>query len=144
MANEVIERLLKVWHARDRESTLALFTDTFEFEGPMGMRLKGKEGAAQFYDLWTGAFPDNQVSIQHEYEAGNVVIDEATFSGTHKGNLMTPTGQTIPGTGRQVSVPFVGISILENGRIRGLRHYWDTAELMTQLGLMAEPAAARA
>jgi hypothetical protein len=40
---------------------------------------------------WSEAFPDNEITIDREYIAGSVVVQECTFTGTHTGNLTPVT-----------------------------------------------------
>ena len=55
---------------------------------------------------------------------------------------MAPNGQVIPATGRSLSVPYADVFEVEGDRITSDRLYFDQVELLTQLGLMPDPAAA--
>ena len=87
------------------------------------------------------AFPDARVTIDNELEAGDWVVQEFTFEGTHEGTLSAPTGD-IPATGRRLRGRGVQILRVEGGAVVDTRLYFDQVEVMTQLGLMPEPAAA--
>jgi steroid delta-isomerase-like uncharacterized protein len=140
-AKAVIERLLELWNAHDREGTAALYADGAELEGPGGVRLSGRDGWRQFYDMWTDAFPDNQVRGMVIRGGGDLATQEGRFTGTHTGTLRTPTGD-IPATGRRVDVRYTGVHAVAGDRITSMHLYFDQAEMLTQLGLMPAPAQA--
>jgi ketosteroid isomerase-like protein len=72
-------------------------------------------------------------------EVSNTAIDEGYFIGTHTGPLETPTGETIPPTGKQVRLRECDVATVENGLITSHRFYFDQMEFLEQLGL-APPA----
>ena len=141
-AKDVVERGLEAWRARDADAFAAVYTDDAVIAAPGGMELHGHDGARGFMAVWNEAFPDNDISITHRHICDSVVVEEGTFHGTHTGNLLTPDGQTIPATGRSVSAPYVDVFEIEDDRVKSERLYFDRVELLTQLGLMPEPAQA--
>jgi predicted ester cyclase len=48
--------------------------------------------------------------------------------------MRTPAGD-IPATGKPVDIPFVGLMTVENGKMASFRVYFDTGDLMRQLGI---------
>lgn len=89
-------------------------------------------------------FPDARVDVTKMAAEGNAVVTEYTFTGTHKGPMLTSTGETIPPTNRAVSGPAMDIGVFDDkGMLTALRQYFDTANALQQLGLMPAPAAAR-
>jgi steroid delta-isomerase-like uncharacterized protein len=141
-ASDTVKRFVDVWHTRDREAFAAMVTDDFAYDGPGGLHLKGREAARQLYEIWNVAFPDNRVTILKECEQGNSVAQQASFAGTNSGAMKTPDGQTIPPTGKKVDVPFAAFSVVNGDKLQSLEHYFDQVELLSQLGLMPQPAGA--
>jgi predicted ester cyclase len=139
---EVTERGLQAWRARDFDAFANCYADSATIAGPGGMALQGADGARQFMGMWADGVPDNEITIEHEWVAGPVVIQEGIFSGTHTGTLMTPDGQAIPATGRSLRAAYVDVFETDGDRITAERLYFDQVELLTQLGLMPDPAAA--
>jgi hypothetical protein len=92
--------------------------------------------------MWAEGVPDNEITIEHEWVAGPVVVQEGLFSGTHTGTLMTPDGQAIPPPGRSIKAAYADVFEVEGDRITAERLYFDQVELLTQGGRMG--AAARA
>lgn len=140
-ATAVIQRLLELWNAHDKEGTVSLFDGGVELEGPGGVRLQGRDGWRQFYDLWTDAFPDNQVREMVVRGGGDLATQEGHFTGTHTGTLHAPQGDISP-TGRKVDIRYVGVQTVSGGLITSFHLYFDQAEMLTQLGLMPAAAAA--
>jgi steroid delta-isomerase-like uncharacterized protein len=140
--SEVAERGLQAWRSRDVEAFAATFSEDATLTAPGGMQLHGRDGARQFYGVWNEAAPDNEVTIDRRHSCGPVVVEQGLFSGTHTGNLNTPDGQTIPATGRSLSVPYVEVFDIEDDQVASTRLYFDQVELLTQLGLMPAAEAA--
>lgn len=143
-AKDVVERGLEAWRARDADAFAACYSDDAVIRAPGGLELRGKEGARSFMGVWAEAFPDNEITIEHEYVDGSVVAQEGTFSGTHTGNLTTPDGQVIPPTGRSVKAGYADVFVVEGDLVVSDRLYFDRLELLTQLGVAPEPTAAAA
>lgn len=144
-AKEIADQGLAAWRARDIEALAQLYAeDSVTVIPGSGVELHGPDGFRQFYLLWNTAFPDNEIAVDHEYVAGSTIIQEATFSGTHTGNLMTPDGQMIPPTGRRGTGHYCGIWTIEGGLITRYALFFDQVELLAQLGLMSPMAAGAA
>jgi hypothetical protein len=141
-AQEVTDRGLAAWRARDADAYAACYSDDAIITAPGGMEAHGPDGAKMFMDAWCAAFPDNEITIEHEHVAGSVVTQEGIFSGTHTGNLHTADGQTIAPTGRHVNAGYVDVFEIDGDVITSDRLMFDRLELLTQLGVVPEPAAA--
>jgi SnoaL-like polyketide cyclase len=68
-------------------------------------------------------------------------VQEFTFTGTHQDTLMSPTGE-IPATHKTLNGRGVQIFRIEGETVAETRLYFDQVQVMTQLGLMPEPARA--
>jgi predicted ester cyclase len=114
-------------------------TDDAEFVSPLG-RMDGKEAIREFVAGMHASFSDwkHDVSIE---AAGDLVVIEGKWNGTHSGPMPTPQGE-IPPSGIRASVPFAGIARVSGDRLASVHNYFDTAGMMAQLGLT--PAAATA
>ena len=107
-----------------------------------GRRTQGVDEFVGLAQAWKAAFPDAKGTVTRELESGDTAVVEVTWTGTHTGNLATPTGDRIPPTGKKISVPAVQIVQVRGGKITETRHYFDLTTMMVQLGLM--PAMTRA
>jgi ketosteroid isomerase-like protein len=139
-AKEVVDRALQAWRDRDADALAQCYAADAVVTASGGMEARGPEGARMFFTTWTDAFPDNETIIDKEYIAGSVVVLEGTFTGTHTGNLVAPDGTVIPPTGRRISGPYVGITVVDDGLIVSDKLYHDRLDLLEQLGLIPQPA----
>lgn len=87
------------------------------------------------------ALPDLHAGIVDMVADGDRVAVEMTFSGTHNGQLMGPTGPVLP-TLNQVRMHAALFFHVHDGRIVRISRYGDTLSLLTQVGLRPafEPA----
>lgn len=99
-------------------------------------------GAADVMALWQGwaaAFPDSKGTFEAAHVAGNKVVLEVTWRGTHTGALRMPGGD-IPATGRRIEMRACQIVDVADGKAQGIRQYFDMATMLTQLGLQVAAA----
>lgn len=85
-------------------------------------------------DGWFGAFPDAHVAVYGLHVAGDVAVEEGTFTGTHVGVLHSPAGD-IPPTGRPVSVNYIQVLRFRDGQHTLFNLMYDRLLLLEQLGL---------
>ena len=114
-----------------------------ELVTPMAGTIKGREAIKGYYEQMRETFPDAHLDVHKMVAEGNTVVVEYTFTGTHKGPMRTPTGETIPPTNRTLSGPALDIAVIDDkGMLKSLHQYFDTARGLQQLGLMPVPATA--
>ena len=68
------------------------------------------------------------------YVAGDAVIVEGRFVGTHTGPLAGPDGDIEP-TGASVDLRFADVSRVRDGRIASYHTYYDQLGMLEQLGV---------
>jgi predicted ester cyclase len=79
--------------------------------------------------------------VTNELADGDWVAQEFTFEGTHEDTLSSPSGD-IPATHKRLDGRGVQIFKVEGEVVTATRLYFDQVDVMTQLGLMPEPASA--
>jgi predicted ester cyclase len=142
-AGAVGAAFLEAFNAHDEARIRELNAEHAVFEGPGDVRLEGRDATTDYAMSWINAFGDARFILQHELEAGDWIVQEGIFEGTHTGPLATPAGE-IPATNRQLRGRCVQILRIEDGAVADTRLYFDQMDVMTQLGLMPEGAAATA
>jgi predicted ester cyclase len=105
--------------------------------------LRGRDAAKQYNQSWFTAFPDAKTTVTNEVIGGDSIVQEGTFQGTNTGSWKSEAGE-MPATGKTVKGHYCLVTKVRNDQIVTSNLYFDQVELMTQLGLMPEPAAARA
>ena len=83
------------------------------------------------------AFPGSKFEVLHTIAQGDyVVVNWKAGGGAHTGPLHTPSGCTIPPTGKTATVVGSTTSQIKNGKITRSWTFWDMTSLLGQLGLM--------
>ncbi len=131
---ELLHGSLEAWNAHDRDRWIEYAADGIEVLVSGGVRASGIEGAAQLYDTWHEAFPDNRVEPTLTLVQGGNGMHESHFRGTHTGTMRGPGGD-IPATGRPVDIPFVALLAVEGDELTSFRVYFDLLDMLGQLGL---------
>jgi predicted ester cyclase len=133
-ARQVIERGIKAYNAHDMEALARDAAPDIEATAPGDIKLKGPQAVKEFNQNFVTAFPDARVEAKNIFTAGNTVIVEGVFTGTHDGTLQTPMGD-VQATGRKVRGEFIRIFEVDRGLVKRDNLIYDRAQLMTQLGL---------
>jgi steroid delta-isomerase-like uncharacterized protein len=133
-SRDVIERYFAASEHGEVDTALATFAPGAEFMGPMGS-LPFPEGVRTFLGSFASSFPNARFEVHHVIEAGDEVVVEGEWVGTHTGPLPLPDGSTLPATANKVRAPFVTLFRVHEGQITSHRAYWDMAGFMAQLGL---------
>lgn len=103
------------------------------------------QGVGQIIEAWQGwamAFPDSKATFVREFASGDTVVIEIVWKGVHTGPLQTPGG-TIAPSNRAIEVPACQVVQVEGGKIKSGSHYFDMLTMLTQIGAVASPGAAR-
>ena len=139
-AREVLDRLTEAVFSRDKDATAKLYASDAVAVTPDQGEVRGNREIAEWSAEFLEAFPDLQYESLHEHEAGNTAIDEGFLVGTNTGPLVSPTGETLPATGKSVRLRACDIATVEDGLITSHRFYFDQMEMLDQLGLTEEAA----
>ncbi len=97
-------------------------------------RIAGSNEVIDAWKGWATALPDSKATFDREVASGDTVTLELTWRGTHTGPLQTPNGE-IAATGRKIEVQAVQVIDLVDGKAKSIRHYFDMATLLEQLGV---------
>jgi ketosteroid isomerase-like protein len=134
---EAFERGTDTFNAHDLDGFAAVLADDVVFEVP-GMRGEGKAACTEFYGSWFVAFPDAHVDVHGVHILDDVVVEEGTFTGTHKGILRGPMGDVSP-TGRSVTLDYIHVLRFRDGKHASFHMMFDRFLMLEQLGLMPTP-----
>jgi ketosteroid isomerase-like protein len=137
-AREMMDRVTQAFIGQDLEAAKACYAEDAVAVTPDQGELRGREAIMAWYQGQADAFPDSGYESLHQYEAGNVAIDEGYFTGTHTGQLSGPSGETVPPTGRQFRVRGCDIATVEGGVITRHHFYFDQVEFLGQLGMLPD------
>ena len=111
----------------------------YKFEGPGTDRNGGalnRDQAKAYTQGFITGFPDLHFELTHRVAQGEFVVINWVGSGTHTGPLPTPTGDTLPATGKKAAVFGSTTYQFKNGKAVKGWTYWDMVSLLSQLGMM--------
>jgi predicted ester cyclase len=140
-AQQVGADFVAAFNDHDESRIRELNAENSVVEAPGDVRVEGREATTQYAMAWLNAFPDARLNVKNEFASGDWVVQEFTFEGTHEGTLSGPAGE-IPATHRRLNGRGVQIFRVEGDEVVDTRLYFDQVQIMTQLGLMPEPARA--
>jgi ketosteroid isomerase-like protein len=134
-AGALVAGFYENFEANDIDAALTAFSDELETIDPGMGTVRGIEPFREYLETFKRAMPDARAAIERQYEAGDTVIVEGRFVGTHTGPLAGDDGDIEP-TGASVDLPFADFSRVQDGKIASYHTYYDQVGLLTQLGLM--------
>jgi steroid delta-isomerase-like uncharacterized protein len=132
----LVSRFYEDFDSGDIDAAVSLFADELETTDPGMGTVHGLPPFREYLETLKRAMPDARAVIEQTYAAGDTVIAEGRFVGTHTGPLAGPDGDTPP-TGARVDLRFADVSRVEGGKIVSYHTYYDQLGLLTQLGLMS-------
>ena len=132
----IAEKLINALNAHALNQGQGLQSDDYKFEGPGASQALDRDQSRAYTQGFIDAFPDLHFENRQKIAQGDYVVINWVASGTHTGPLRTPTGATIPPTGKKAIVPGSTTYQFKDGKaVRGWT-YWDMVTLLAQLGLM--------
>jgi steroid delta-isomerase-like uncharacterized protein len=125
---ELVEREFSAWNSHDPDRVVAFFTDDVTYEDvTYGMVAHGhpelRKMAADFF----AAVPDLKLEVVNTRLDKNGGWVEWTFSGTDVGLYKT---------GKKFSVRGVSVFEIRQGKFAADRDYYDSANIMRQVGVL--------
>ena len=107
--------------------------DDADHDPPMGFP-GSRDGMRAAGGMFRAAFPDWHSDVELLVGEGDLVVEQFTASGTHRGEIFG-----VPPSDRAVSMPGINIWRLRDGRIVERWGRLDELGLMRQLGLVSLP-----
>jgi steroid delta-isomerase-like uncharacterized protein len=123
-------------NGRDQKGYDQLHTANFTSEQPGAPGPLNPEQNWAFLQVFITAFPDLRFEVTRTIAQGDDVVAHWTATGTHTGPLVTPTGDTVPATGKKAAVVGSTTYQFKGGKIAREWVFWDMTSLLGQLGLM--------
>lgn len=131
----------EAFNKHDERGIHDLYAENVVLEAPGDVHIEGRDAATEFAMSWLTAFPDARTTVVRELEAGDWVIQQFTFEGTHEETLVGPAGE-IPATHKRVKGRGLELMRVEKDKVAEDHLYFDQMQLLTQLGLVSETARA--
>jgi steroid delta-isomerase-like uncharacterized protein len=127
----------EAWNAGDLSQADAYNAADFMAEGPGAPGPMNTEQNRMYSQNFLTAFPGSKFEILLTLAQGDYVVTHWKASGgANSGPLRTPSGGSIPPTGKTATVVGSTTTQLKNGKITRSWTFWDMASLLGQLGLL--------
>jgi steroid delta-isomerase-like uncharacterized protein len=131
----VAREIMRIWSAHDLDNYAKLLDEKYVAESDtIPAPVQGRAGAREFMKVYVTAFPDLRLDTEQMLASEDFVVPRWRATGTHNGPLMS-----IPPTNRKVVTHGCTVSQYRNGRPAHDWIYWDTGNLMRQLGVLPSP-----
>ena len=140
-AQRVAAQAVEAFNSHDEKRIRELYAENAVFEAPDDVRLEGRDASTEYAMSWLRAFPDSRINVHNELVAGDWVVHEFTFEGTHTETLVGSAG-AIPATNRHLVGRGIEVLRIEHDKVAEEHLYFDQVQVLTQLGLMPEAAVA--
>ena len=128
--------VVEAFNAADWDRCKALLTEDSVYDEVGTSRcLAGHGEIIPALQGWREGMPDVTGTIDSVSEAGNTVVLEVTWRGTHTGALSGPSGP-IAATGKQQTTRAGWVMDFDGNRVARSRHYFDMLSFMQQLGVL--------
>jgi predicted ester cyclase len=135
-APEAAALVHRVFEEGVNQKNLAVFDEVlgpnyvnYSFPAPV----PGPEGFKEVMGMFFQAFPDIHETTEDVIAEGDKVATRGYFRGTHSGEFMN-----IPATGKQVTVSYIDIWRVENGKLVENWVQMDLYGMMQQLGVVPQ------
>jgi steroid delta-isomerase-like uncharacterized protein len=127
------ERHVSAFNRHDLAAHSANETADIQWTQP-GVSVEGPTAVAALQQALWNALPDARIELVARVADGDIVMSEEVLVGTQTGPFVTPAG-TVPASGRSVSMPFVTVQQVRDGKIAAERIYFDQLDFLSQLGI---------
>ena len=115
-------------NAHDFDRFQGFYADDVVWRDPATPRAaKGPRAVRRRLEAWAAAVPDLKWQLEDLFGEGDKLCAEFTFTGRHRGPLADGRGNELPGTGKAVKVPGVGVYVVRDGKIVDSRIWFDLA-----------------
>jgi steroid delta-isomerase-like uncharacterized protein len=129
---------IEAYNAHDLDRFIEIYSDDCGLTVPGFPPFKGKAAVRECWRLFMESFPDDHLTVSNQIVEGMTAVGEWTAEATNTGPLYLPSGQVLPPTGRRYTNRGIDAAAFVDGRVKSHRLYWDTTEILAQLGLMPE------
>jgi ketosteroid isomerase-like protein len=137
-ARELMDRVTEAVMAGDLDALREIYAPDVVASTPDAGALNGLEAVLEWHRTFIDALSDLDYRSERALETQECAIDQGDVIGTNTGQLQLPDGQSLPPTGKQITVRSVDIATVADGKIVRHDFYFDQLDMLTQLGLMEQ------
>ena len=128
------KRGIEAFNNKDWDAVRESLTPDCYYDEVATRRADGVEAIIELWQGWGTALPDAHATYENAYVIDDGVVFELSWKGTMTGPMQGPDGE-IPPTNESFVNRSVQIVELEGDRTKAIRHYFDIATMMRQVGI---------
>lgn len=117
----VVENMIDAWNKRDWVRVGALFTEDGVLHSMMSEPIVGRKAVSERLTALGAGIQSITLHVRHIGRIGDAVFVERVDEFVYKGH---------PG-----KVPVVGVLLIEGGKVKEWREYYDRAQLLSEMGV---------
>ena len=117
----VVENMIDAWNKRDWVRVGALFTEDGVLHSMMSEPIVGRKAVSERLSALGAGIQSITLHVRHIGRIGDAVFVERVDEFVYKGH---------PG-----KVPVVGVLLIEGGKVKEWREYYDRAQLLSEMGV---------
>jgi steroid delta-isomerase-like uncharacterized protein len=136
ISENIMREYQEAMSEHDIEKVRQLFHAQYTHTDSDGQKKEGIDAGIEIATMYMNAFPDLTIDPINIYSIGDTVVSEFVARGTHQGRLMD-----FDPTGRRINLPVCDIIEVKDGKIFAEREYFDSANMMQQLGITKKQVA---
>jgi ketosteroid isomerase-like protein len=133
---ELMDRATQAVLAGDLDALREIYAADVVATTPDAGVLHGIDAFIEWNRGFLAAFSDRDFRPERALETQECAIDQGEFVGTNTHPLQLADGQSLPPTGKQVSVRSVDVATVQDGKIVRHDFYFDQLDMLSQLGVI--------
>jgi predicted ester cyclase len=125
----VIRQVLTLIDERKLDEAFELYALDYQYHGPGGQELRGRDGIRGLWEVFLVGFPDLRSTIEDIVSAGDKVVLRWRLEGTHTGEFMG-----VAPTNVEITLGLIEIFRVADGQLVEAWDQYDRLGLMQQIG----------
>jgi len=134
--SQLIQEAFDALNAREFDRWALTFAEGFQSDNPNAPEPMGSEQILAMVKGIINAFPDLHYHTSLIITQDDYAVVHWSMHGTHDGALQTPSGNSIPPTGKHMMITGSSTYQIKNGKFFRVWAFWDRMSMLDQLGLL--------
>ncbi len=130
----LIRQVLALIDERKLDEAFELYALDYQYHGPGGQELRGREGIRGLWEVFFVGFPDLHSTIEDMVSEGDKVVLRWRLEGTHTGEFMG-----VAPTNAKINLGVTEIFRVADGQLVEAWDQYDLYGLMQQMGAIPMP-----
>ena len=130
----IIRQVLALIDERNLDEAFELYALDYQYHGPGGQELRGRDGIRGLWEVWLAGFPDLHSTVEDMVSSGDKVVLKWRIEGTHTGEFLG-----VAPTNVKITIGITEIFRVADGQLVEAWDQYDLYGMMQQLGAIPTP-----